>query len=64
MAVPSHDHFIEPVLRYLAQHPEGAAARMTHEAAADALGLSEKRSAAIAAERCATDLQEPRGLGS
>jgi restriction system protein len=41
MPVPTYDQFIEPVLRYLADHPDGALARDVHEAAADALGLSE-----------------------
>jgi restriction system protein len=41
MAVPTYDRFIEPVLRYLAAHPEGAKARDAHEAAANALGISE-----------------------
>ena len=41
MPVPTYDQFIEPILRYLAAHPEGALARDVHEAAADALGLSE-----------------------
>lgn len=41
MPVPTYDKFIEPVLRYLAQHPEGALAKDAHEAAASALGLSE-----------------------
>ncbi len=40
MPVPTYDHFIEPVLRYLAAHPEGALARDVREAAAEALGLS------------------------
>jgi restriction system protein len=39
MAVPTYDNFIEPILRYLAAHPEGAAARDVHEAAASVLGL-------------------------
>jgi restriction system protein len=39
MPVPTYDHFIEPILRYLADHPDGAPARDVHEAAADALGL-------------------------
>jgi restriction system protein len=42
MATPTYDRFIEPVLRYLAKHPEGALARDAHEAAADALGLGEE----------------------
>jgi restriction system protein len=40
MPVPTYDQFIEPVLRYLAAHPEGALARDVHEAAAEALALS------------------------
>lgn len=40
MAIPTYDRFIEPILRYLAAHPEGAAARDVHEATAKALGLS------------------------
>jgi len=39
--VPTYDKFMEPILRFLAAHPEGAAARDVHEAAAGALGLSE-----------------------
>jgi restriction system protein len=35
------DKFIEPVLRYLATHPDGVPARDVHKAAADALGLTE-----------------------
>ena len=42
MPVPTYDHFIEPVLRYLARHPDGVPARQAHEAAADALGLSDE----------------------
>ena len=42
MAVPTYDQFIEPVLRYLAQHPDGVPARQAHDAAADALGLTEE----------------------
>jgi restriction system protein len=39
--VPTYDRFIEPILRYLTKHPDGAAARDAHEAAATALGLSQ-----------------------
>ena len=42
MAVPTYDQFIEPVLRYLVQHPDGVPARQAHDAAADALGLTEE----------------------
>jgi restriction system protein len=38
--IPSYVQFIEPLLRYLAAHPEGAPAREACEAAADALKLS------------------------
>lgn len=41
MGVPTYDRFIEPVLRFLLRHPDGALARDVHDAAADALGLSE-----------------------
>ncbi len=41
MPVPTYDQFVEPVMRYLAKHPEGAPARDVHDAAAEALDLSE-----------------------
>jgi len=41
VAVPTYDNFIEPVLRFLAQHPEGASAKDAHEAAAVRLRLTE-----------------------
>ena len=41
MPVPTYDQFIEPVLRYLAAHPDGALARDVHDAAAGAQRLSE-----------------------
>ncbi|MFZ5533931.1 MAG: restriction endonuclease [Pseudomonadota bacterium] len=41
MSVPTYDQFIEPLLRYLTQHPDGVPARQAHEAAADALGLGD-----------------------
>lgn len=41
MSVPTYDQFIEPLLRYLVQQPEGVAAKLAHEAAASALGLTE-----------------------
>jgi len=40
MPVPTYDQFIEPLLRYLASHPDGVRTRDAHEAAADALNLS------------------------
>jgi restriction system protein len=42
MAVPTYDCFIEPVLRFLAQHLDGVAAKEAHEAAAAALGISDE----------------------
>lgn len=41
MPVPTYDRFIEPILHYLADHPDGAAAKDVHDAAAAALGLSD-----------------------
>jgi restriction system protein len=41
MPLPTYDQFIEPILRYLAGHPDGAPARDVHEAAAAALRLSD-----------------------
>jgi restriction system protein len=41
MPVPTYDRFIEPVLRYLAAHPDGAIARDVHTAASMALGLTD-----------------------
>ncbi len=42
MTVPTYDHFIEPLLRFLAEHPEGVKAADAHEAVATMLGLSEE----------------------
>lgn len=41
LAVPTFEKFIEPILRYLASHPEGALARDVYEVAAAALNLSD-----------------------
>jgi restriction system protein len=41
MPVPTYDKFIEPILRYLVSHRDGAPARDVHEAAAAALKLSD-----------------------
>jgi restriction system protein len=41
MPVPTYDRFIEPILRVLAEHPDGISAPVAHEAAADSLGLTE-----------------------
>lgn len=42
MTVPTYDLFIEPLLRYLALSPNGVSAKLAHEAAANALELSEE----------------------
>lgn len=42
MSVPTYDQFIEPILRYLAAHPDGVAAKDVHEAAAASLSLSDE----------------------
>jgi restriction system protein len=42
MSVPSYDQFIEPILRFLAKNPDGAPAKLAHEAAASALGLTDE----------------------
>lgn len=49
MPVPTYDKFIEPILRYLAQHPEGVMAKDAHEAAAIALQLSDEDRAQLLA---------------
>ncbi|MCK6535405.1 MAG: restriction endonuclease [Polyangiaceae bacterium] len=41
MPVPTYDRFIEPILRYLYARADGAPAREVHDAAADALGLTD-----------------------
>ena len=41
MTVPTYDKFIEPVLRFLAARPSGAPAREAHDAAAEALAVSD-----------------------
>lgn len=40
MAVPTYDQFIEPIIRFLAQYPDGIDAKAAHEAAAETLQLS------------------------
>lgn len=47
MAVPTYDRFIEPILRYLVAHPEGALAKDVHDAAATALGLTDEARAEL-----------------
>lgn len=43
MSLPTYDQFIEPILRYLAANPDGVPAKEAHEAAANALKLSEEQ---------------------
>jgi len=40
MPVPTYDQFIEPLLRFLAEHSEGTTAATAHEAIADRLALT------------------------
>ncbi|MDQ7743848.1 restriction endonuclease [Hydrogenophaga pseudoflava] len=47
MPVPTYDQFIEPILRYLALHPQGSTAPAAHEAAAKQLGLTDEEKALI-----------------
>src|SRR5215470_13312396 len=42
MSVPTYDQFIDPILRYLAQHPEGAGVRDVADATAKVLGLNDE----------------------
>lgn len=42
MPVPTYDRFIEPILRFLATNPDGAPAKLAHEAAASSLGLTDE----------------------
>jgi restriction system protein len=41
MSVPTYDKFIEPILQFLSQHPDGATAQNAYEASADDLGITE-----------------------
>src|SRR5690606_10254989 len=40
MTIPTYDRFIDPILRFLASHPEGVTAAAAHDAASMALGLT------------------------
>jgi restriction system protein len=42
MAIPTYDQFIDPLLRYLAKHPDGARTGEVYESLADVLGFSEE----------------------
>ncbi|WP_449426335.1 winged helix-turn-helix domain-containing protein [Rhodanobacter lindaniclasticus] len=58
MAVPTYDHFIEPILRFLSTQSAPVAAKDAHQAAATALGLTfEQRRDR---PQWATGLQEPK----
>ncbi len=54
MSVPTYDQFIEPILRFLATKPEGAPTRDAHEAAANALLLTEDQRQELIASGQAT----------
>lgn len=41
MPVPTFDRFVEPILRYLSAHPDGASAKDVHEGAANILKLAD-----------------------
>ena len=41
MTVPTYDQFIEPIMRFLAKNPAGSPAKLVHDAAASALGLTD-----------------------
>ena len=47
MPIPTYDKFIDPMLRYLAQHPEGAPDSVVYEAMASALGIHENDKQAL-----------------
>lgn len=47
MPVPSYDRFIEPILRFLVLHPDGAPTRDVQDAAAEALELTEAERAEL-----------------
>ena len=42
MPIPTYDPFIDPMLRYLVKHPDGARTGEVHEALADEMGFSEE----------------------
>jgi restriction system protein len=42
MAIPTYDQWIEPILRFLGEHPNGVPAPAAHDAAAAVLGVSEE----------------------
>jgi restriction system protein len=41
MTIPTYDQFIEPILRFLVQYPDGVTVKQAHDAAATALELTE-----------------------
>ncbi len=51
MPIPTYDKFIEPMLRYLAQHIEGAPASVVYEAVGNALGITENDKQALLPSR-------------
>lgn len=51
MAIPTYDKFMEPIMRYLAEHPEGAPATTLYEAASATLGIGEDDKLALLPSR-------------
>lgn len=47
MAIPTYDQCIEPVLRHLAQRPDGAPVSEIQEAVADELGITKRERAEL-----------------
>jgi len=47
MSIPTYDRFVDPILRYLAGHPDGAPTSIVYEAVADALGIDENEKLAL-----------------
>ncbi len=41
MSIPTYDKFVDPILRFLGGHPEGAPTPVVYEAVANALGIDE-----------------------
>jgi len=59
MSVLSYDQFIEPILHFLATHPDSSTASEALEAAAMSLGLSEsQRQETIASGRPPTRIHQ------
>jgi restriction system protein len=62
MPIPPYLKFIEPVLRYLALHPQGARIRDVYEAVAPAIGLSDQERLEIYPYGMGHRVQEPGSI--